>query len=237
VTTFTRQTSTCRLIGWALLLVCGLMTAGCSSTPVTARSVASAAGIRSVLIVPYTDLTDVFGESGLIQCPLNPKYFEAGSTIEGAEETLTGLTQRKLIQTRDFQAGLWSERIAEIAVDRGRFNQERQFAVQVGRQSGADAVLIGYVYRFRQRVGEKYGAESPAAVSFSLHLLRTETGDDIWYGFFEEAQQALTENLFRLPLFLERGATWQTAEELAQYGLKELWKTFPEKASDTETDQ
>ena len=220
------------------LLLCGLLlmwalAAGCSSTPVTGRTVTSAAGIETVVLVPFTDLTEVYGESGLIACPLNPKYFEAGPTEENAGQVLTVLTDRQLIRKREFDVARWNRKLAEIPADRGRFNQERKFVMRVGRESGADAVLVGYLYEFRQRLGEKYAADTPAAVAFSLHLVRTENGADVWYGFFEETQQALSENLFRLPLFIERGASWQTAEELAQYGLEALWKTFPQRQSDS----
>jgi len=217
-----------RLI-WLLLIAAGVWPAACSSTPVTARSVAPVTGVHRIVLIPFADLTEVYGESGLIQCPLNPKYFQAGTTADGAEQSLTALTRRQMLQVDGFETALWNRKLAGVSLDRWRSKQEREFAVRVGRETGADAVLIGYLYRYRHRVGEKYSAETPAAVSFSVHLLRTETGEDLWYGFFEESQQALSENLFRLPLFLHRGASWQTAEELARYGLTELWKSFPEK--------
>lgn len=222
------------MLACALAVLLGLTAAACRSTPVTARSVSPAAGVNTIVLIPFTDLTEVFGESGLIPCPLNPKYFEAGTTQSGADRKMTELTFRHLVQTREFDTALWNRKLAEIPLDRGRFNREREFVTRVGRESGADAVLVGYLYRFRQRLGENYSAETPAAVAFSLHLVRTDDGRDLWYGFFEETQQALSENLFRLPLFIERGASWQTAEELAQYGLNEMWKTFPQKRSDSE---
>jgi len=39
----------------------------------------------------------------------------------------------------------------------------------------------------------------------------------------------LSEDLNTLPLFIERGGKWLTAEELASYGAKEMIKTLPKK--------
>jgi hypothetical protein len=43
---------------------------------------------------------------------------------------------------------------------------------EVGKTFGADAVLIGQVYRWRDRVGADFGVKSPASVAFDLSLIR-----------------------------------------------------------------
>jgi hypothetical protein len=78
---------------------------------------------------------------------------------------------------------------------------------------GADAVLFGSVSRYRERVGARYGARGPAAVSFSLQLLHAPSGKIVWRGSFEGTQQSLSENLFNWWQFWRGGPRWFTAEE------------------------
>ena len=84
----------------------------------------------------------------------------------------------------------------------------------------ADAVIFGRIIRYRERVGEDWGAKSPASVAFVLQLWDVKRGDIIWTGRFDETQRALSENLFAFGEFAQRGARWLTAEELAQEGIK-----------------
>ena len=60
-----------------------------------------------------------------------------------------------------------------------------------------------------------------------LVLIRVEDGRVLWKKNFQETQQPLSDDLFKLESFLERGGKWVTAEELAQSGLKNVFKSFP----------
>ena len=99
-------------------------------------------------------------------------------------------------------------------------SDERERAKKLGELVHADAVLFGQVVYFRERVGGDAGATSPASVTFVLELLDVRRGDIIWKSRFEETQRALSENLFAIANFAERGARWLKAEELAQDGVK-----------------
>jgi hypothetical protein len=93
-------------------------------------------------------------------------------------------------------------------------------AKRMGELVYADAVIVGRITRFRERVGEDWGAKSPASVSFVLQLWDVRQGDLIWSGSFDETQRALSENVLAVGEFAQRGAKWLTAEELAVEGIK-----------------
>ena len=93
-------------------------------------------------------------------------------------------------------------------------------AKKLGELVYADAVLSGRIIRFRERVGEDWGVQSPASVAFVLDLWDVKRGDLIWSGQFDETQKPLIQNLFSISEFTQRGARWLTAEELTHEGVK-----------------
>jgi hypothetical protein len=90
----------------------------------------------------------------------------------------------------------------------------------VGAALFADAVLIGRVLRYRERVGEEFGARSPASVAFVLQLLDVRSGDLVWSAEFNETQKPLSENVLAIGDYAQRGIRWLRAEELAQAGAR-----------------
>lgn len=97
----------------------------------------------------------------------------------------------------------------------------------VGKSFGADAVLIGQVYRWQERVGTDYGVERPASVAFDLSLVRPSDGAILWRGNYDKTQKSLFENLFDLNTYVKSGGQWLTARELAGFGLERLLGEVP----------
>ena len=91
---------------------------------------------------------------------------------------------------------------------------------QIGEMVYADAVLTGRVQRYRERVGDEWGAKSPASVAFVLDLVDVRRGDVIWQATFDETQKSLSENIFAFGDISERGVRWLSADQLAQDGVK-----------------
>ena len=91
---------------------------------------------------------------------------------------------------------------------------------QIGEMVFADAVIVGRVLRFRERIGDDWGVKSPASVAFVLDLIDVRRGDVIWSARFDETQQALSENIFGLGNIGQRGVRWLRAEQLAMDGVK-----------------
>lgn len=114
-----------------------------------------------------------------------------------------------------------------IAAGQPMEGQSDRAIQQVGKDLGSDAVLVGYVYRWRERQGSDYGVESPASVTFDLRLIRPLDGSILWKSVFDKTQQSLSENLFDMDTFVESGGKWLTAEGLAEIGIKKLVSEMP----------
>jgi hypothetical protein len=84
----------------------------------------------------------------------------------------------------------------------------------------ADALIVGRMERYRERVGNEWGAKSPASVAFALNLIDVRRGDVIWSARFDETQKPLSENIFALGQVGQRGIRWLSAEQLTHEGVK-----------------
>jgi hypothetical protein len=87
-------------------------------------------------------------------------------------------------------------------------------------------VFQGYLYRFKKRIGKNYSAESSASVAFDLYLIDCRAQEIIWSGYFDETQQALTDDLRFIGTFFRRGGRWITAEEMAREAMNAMFKEF-----------
>jgi hypothetical protein len=91
---------------------------------------------------------------------------------------------------------------------------------KIGEMVYADAVIVGRVERFRERIGNEWGAKSPASVAFVLNLIDIRRGDTVWSARFDETQKPLSENIFALGQIGQRGIRWLSAEQLTDEGVK-----------------
>lgn len=98
---------------------------------------------------------------------------------------------------------------------------------KVGAELDADGLIVGYVYRFRERIGYDYSAEKPASVSFEIQLYRCQDGVMVWKGFFDKTQRSLMEDVLSASYFVKDRGKWITAKELASQGMDDTLKKFP----------
>ncbi len=98
---------------------------------------------------------------------------------------------------------------------------------EVGSELDVPAVVVGHLYRFRERKGVAYTVEQPASVAFDLHMVRVSDGVIVWRGQFDKTQGSLMENLLQIAAFVREKGRWVTAEELAEEGMEEVLQTFP----------
>jgi hypothetical protein len=92
----------------------------------------------------------------------------------------------------------------------------------LGKAVGADGVLFGTVFRYRNRVGSEFGTREPAAVGITLQLLSVTSGNILWTGTFDQAQEPLSTNLFNWWQFWRGGPRWFTAEEFTRLAVERL---------------
>lgn len=103
---------------------------------------------------------------------------------------------------------------------------------KVGEALDVQTVLVGRVHIFVEREGGAYGIKRPAFVGFELFLLSAKDGAILWNGSYYEIQQSLFSDITTFSLFMKRKGRWQTATELAMYGVEELLDTSPWATSD-----
>jgi hypothetical protein len=217
-----------RQIGLILFGLLVFIATGCSTSGVKTVRVAPASGINSILVLPFDDLAKIYGEAGLIKCPLCDYYFEAGpvppNAVDRLSERMVGLLRQQstaalITHSRSFDQSKPASSTSMLT--------ERKMVVQAGQSIKADAVLTGYIYRYEERVGTSYAASRPASVAFSIHLIRSVDGADVWFGYVDETQQTLSQNLFDVAVFWQRKGRWVSADEMAESGLTELLDHFP----------
>ena len=97
----------------------------------------------------------------------------------------------------------------------------------IGQAFSADAVLVGYLYRWRERVGGDHAVDQPASIAFELRLIRPEDGAILWREKFDKTQKSLSENLFEWDTFVRGGGRWMTADKLAELGLEGMLSRIP----------
>ena len=100
-------------------------------------------------------------------------------------------------------------------------------ARQVGEALDVQTVLVGRVNIFVEREGGAYGIKRPASAGFELFLISVKDGAVLWKGSYYETQQSLFSDITTFSLFMKRKGRWQTATELAMYGVGELLDTSP----------
>lgn len=116
----------------------------------------------------------------------------------------------------------------EQAIGEAGASAEPRSLTQIARERfGADAVVIGTLYRFRDRSGEALGSTRPASVGFEVKLIATEGGRQLWAGAFDHTQVALSENALVAAQYPGGGTRWMSAEELARWGADRMARALP----------
>ena len=162
-------------------------------------------------------------------CPVCQGVYKRGNTLYGSQRTLTQLLQQKMDTLGTFEI-LPLERVEDVfsKTNKGQFElRPLRSAIQFGKELNVDFIVLGYLFRFEERIGSRIGAEKPASVGFDVHLLRVRDGKRVWDGKFDETQQALSENLLKIGSFVRKGAAWLKAEELSSVGMDEMLKRLP----------
>ena len=200
-----------------------IILSGCMAKEIAPESGYNFSGIEKILVLPFKDITTIYGENSSVRCPVCGSFFITGRVSVDAVEILTNSLISNLKKRKKYKIVILS------IVDEEQTFSERKLIVKKGREYNADAVIAGYIYRYKERIGKRYSIESPASVAFGIHLLSTKNGSIIWSGHFDETQRSLSENLFKLKKFIKRKASWITADEMAISGFEEILGTFPNK--------
>ena len=162
-------------------------------------------------------------------CPLCKRVYRKGEILSGSQNILTQLLYQKVEAIGTFKV-VAPEKMEEAFSnwDKKLF-KERPIPslIQLGKELNVDFILVGFLFRFEERIGSSLGVERPASVGFDVHLFRLRDERMVWEGRFDETQRPLSENLLKIGSFFRRKAQWLTAEELASVGMDEMLSRFP----------
>ena len=211
-------------------LGCLVSLMSCKTGAVVKETPRAISGIKKILVLPFNNMAKIYGENVNVRCPVCGKVIMIGKVAEGVEHDLTAEVFDLLKERRDIQFIPPSQAegvLTGLMFDNKISRSEKDKIMEAGRKLDADAVLYGYVYRYEERMGTKYAIDKPASVAFDIHLIHTTNGSLLWNGHFDETQQSLSENLFKLGAFIKRRAQWVSAHEMATTGIEEVMKTFP----------
>jgi hypothetical protein len=104
----------------------------------------------------------------------------------------------------------------------------RSLAQRLGRMLGADLMVVGTVWRYRDRGAIEGFPEKPASVAFALYLVEPRSGRRLWRSIFDETQEYALKNMFKFADRIKMGLKWLSSDELARYGVKETLNAFPD---------
>jgi hypothetical protein len=208
-----------RVIAWISLLF--FLGSGCANTGLRVER-----SIRSAAVIPFFVKAPSEGGRGFADDPVGGRLFVAGEIAPNARRELTELIYQKLTTFPQLQ--LVPAKEVERAMKPGDVGRDPMaLARAMGEGFGVDGVVLGWVFRYEERIGSAIAAERPASVSFAIHLFGVEEGRMIWTGIFQETQQPLSENILKFTAFLRRRGTWLRAKGLASVGMDEVLVSFP----------
>lgn len=185
--------------------------------------------VRSIVVVGFRAALSPGEEPGVVRSPLSGAVY-IGQPVHG--EVINRMTVAlftKMVETKryEFISPDQAEGVFSSLVSSDLVLDDIELFKRLGKAFSSDCVLVGYIYRWVERVGSDYAAHSPASVAFDLYLIRSDDGSILWKGRFDKSQQSLSENVLDLETFLKGGGKWMTAETLADIGLRALLERFP----------
>ncbi|MBU0543958.1 MAG: penicillin-binding protein activator LpoB [Proteobacteria bacterium] len=206
-------------------LLMPLLLAACKTGVIMAEPLYPLDGIEKILVMPFENVSAVYGEGNNARCPVCGKVFLTGTIQEGSDVMLTRHLVSFIKSNTDINI-IYPNQAQMDSDDFKSGNESKSHEVnklkESGRLLGADAVMTGHLYRFNERIGTTYSVVSPASVAFDLHLIGVSSGRVLWAGHVDETQRSLSENLFEIGSFIKRKGEWVSADDLATSGLDDL---------------
>lgn len=187
--------------------------------------------IRRLAVMPFLPGNTTLNADNQVRPALDCTMMEFCQEVNdalgnNAENNLTHQMQRAMELKLDAKV-VPLVRAAEIYDDLPQnrmVDTPRQLAQRFGKATGSDYVILGSVWRYRERT-----PDLGASVAFSAYLLEVDTGRRVWRGRFDKTQKALTDDLQDAGSFFSKGGgRWLSAEELARYGIEQIMQNFPE---------
>lgn len=213
----------------ATLLILGFHSDGCYAQTQAAQRSLSDVSVEKIALMPFL-MGQLQSPNAPIAKPLSKPISQLSVDARGLPEAVDRIMNRIVNQALKvrFQARMVSpDRVADsyqaLLTDQ-ELDTPRKRAVKLGQELEANLVMVGTVWRFREKGAIDGAPDNPASVGFALYLVDVETGARLWHGSFDGTQKTLSQDVLGGLKQLNMGLRWLSAEELAQYGLKSMFR-------------
>jgi len=212
------------------ILICFSLS-GCNDFKRQTKPRPLAVPVHKIVFAGIFPAIDKNSPAVMMMDPLGGSVFLAESIPSGADTILAGLIIEKLNETNSYSLIIpATEQMMGkdfSASYSGHETNVRDSLISFGKDLNADAVMIGWLYRWNGRKGSEFAVQSAASLAFDLHLINTADGSVLWRGKFDKTQQSLSENLFDIGTFIRSRGTWLSIENLAEIGVSNVLSEFP----------
>ncbi len=216
---------------WLLLIPGLVLNLGCQYQKASKTKTHRVLPVKRVVAVGFLAALSENDVAGTFRNPLSGSMVDAEPVSRDVVQKANDLLFENVKAEKNFDLVSRGKAIGEystiISSDKGVGLPPIIVVQEVGKKFNADAVLVGYIYRWREREGTDYGVRKPASVSIDLHLIRPSNGAIMWKSKFEKTQQSLAENLLDIGTFAESGGKWLTVEKLAAIGFRKILEEMP----------
>lgn len=226
--------STRRTSFWLMIALC--ITLGALSQAYIAyqavaqpQTVRSGQQVKRIAVMPFFKGRCDPNIKGNLDCPVSELFFDPNKVFPDSDRILTGHVQ-KALQKRHGQEVIPLAKVMEVyegIPKDGEKETLRTLGQGLGKALEANFIVVGTVWRYRKRIEDSEGGETPASVAFAISLIDVATGKILWKRNFDESQRPLSDNVLDARAFFKKGAKWLSADELAGYGVNEIFETFP----------
>ena len=216
---------------WMWVICCLVLSLNCQHQKRSALEKTRVLPIKKAVFVGFLPAVTAKEESGVYRNPLSGSVVSAEPVSRDVVLKMNDILFDRVTAEKGYELvsrtqamGVYS---SIVASDQNVGMPAIKVIQEVGKTFNADAVLVGYIYRWREREGKDYAVDRAASVSFDLQLVRSFEGAILWKGKFDKTQHSLSENILDMGTFLESGGKWMTAEKLAMIGLRKMLEEMP----------
>jgi uncharacterized Zn finger protein (UPF0148 family) len=215
----------------AVWFIAGLMVDGYLVNRAAAQSRAEPINVQweKIGVMPFFKGKRSTDTGETVTCPICELSFKSENIKDGAERAITSYVQEAL-KRRYKDKVIALDEVSRVYQEIPRDDTEdtpKSLAQKAGEALGADLMIVGNVWRYRERVRDEWESQKGASVAFEIYLIEVPSGKTVWRAKFDETQRSLTDNVLGAKLLLKKGAKWISADELARYGVDEVFKKFP----------
>jgi hypothetical protein len=209
-----------------------LATGGCQSQkPYVSKTKALPMQVNKVVVAGFRTPLSRGDEADVIRDPVSGIVFMAEPVPNPVVQKMSRVLYEKVSTEKGFDTvsptqAKWAFS-SVVRTEKNLGASTIEILQEVGNRFGADGVLAGNIYRWREREGADFAARQPASVAFDLFLIDVAEGKVLWKGKFDKTQRSLSENVLDLGMFRKSRGRWITAEKLGMLGLRGLLTEMP----------